>query len=151
MEDKNLYFMNEALKLAKKAFKKDEVPIGAVIVLDGKVIAKAHNKRQKNKVATHHAEILAIEKACKKLGDWRLENAEIYVTLEPCPMCAGAIINARIKEVVFGAFDKRQGSASPDSVVNLFSLGFDQRVEVFGGIKETECKALLSEFFENKR
>ena len=99
-------FMRLALKEAQKGLEEDEVPIGAVIVKDGKVLAKAHNKRQKNKVATHHAEILAIEKACKKLGDWRLEGAEIFVTLEPCPMCAGAIANARIKKLVFGAFDQ---------------------------------------------
>lgn len=99
-------YMALALKEAEKAFLKGEVPIGVVIVKDGKIISKAHNTRRKSKNAVNHAEIIAIQKACKRLKDWRLENAEIYVTLEPCPMCAGAIANARIKECYFGAFDK---------------------------------------------
>ena len=101
-------FMKIALKEAKKAELKEEVPIGCVITLDGKVFAKAHNLRQTKRLATAHAEILAIEKACRKLGDWRLDGAEIYVTLEPCAMCAGAIANARIKKVYFGAYEKKR-------------------------------------------
>ena len=147
----NEKYMERALALAKTAAEKGEIPVGAVVVRDGEIIGEGYNRREELKSPSAHAEIIALEAAAKCLGDWRLSDCSLYVTLEPCPMCAGAIINARIKEVVFGAFDKRQGSASPDSVVNLFSLGFDQRVEVFGGIKETECKALLSEFFESKR
>ena len=104
-------FMNCAIKEAQKALKKDEVPIGAVIVLDGKIIARAHNLMEKTQIATAHAEVLAINKACKKLKSWRLDGAEIYITMEPCPMCAGAIVNARIKKVYFGAYEKKSGSA----------------------------------------
>ena len=143
-------FMKLALKEALKGLEEDEVPIGAVIVLDGKVIAKAHNKRQKNKVATHHAEILAIEKACKRLGDWRLENAEIYVTLEPCPMCAGAIANARIKKLVFGAFDQTGDNKNLLTQI-LTDKRLNHKVLVQGGVLEEDCKNILTQFFKSKR
>lgn len=143
-------YMKLALKEALKGLEEDEVPIGAVIVKDGKVISKAHNKRQKNKVATHHAEILAIEKACKKLGDWRLENAEIYVTLEPCPMCAGAIANARIAKLVFGAFDQTGDNKNLLTEI-LTDKRLNHKVLVQGGVLEKECKSVLTDFFKSKR
>jgi len=143
-------FMKIALKEAKKAQKIDEVPIGAVIVLNGKILAKAYNKRNSTKIATHHAEILAIEKACKKIGDWRLENAEIFVTLEPCPMCAGAISNARIKKLVFGAYDTN-GINQNLLYEILNDTRLNHKVEVVGGVLEEECKQLLTDFFKKKR
>lgn len=143
-------FMKIALKEAQKGLEEDEVPIGAVVVVNGKVIAKAHNKRQKNKIATHHAEILAIEKACKKLGDWRLENAEIYVTLEPCPMCAGAIANARIKKLVFGAYDQTGDDKNLLSSI-LTDKRLNHKVQIQGGVLEEDCKSLLTQFFKEKR
>ena len=108
--DLNKKYMRAAMKEAHKAELKDEVPIGAVIVCDGKIIARAHNTRQTKQISTHHAEILCIEKACRKLNSWRLEGCDLYVTLEPCPMCAGAIINSRIKNVYFGAKDIKNGA-----------------------------------------
>jgi len=143
-------FMEIAIKQAQKAEKLNEVPIGAIVVLNGKVLAKAYNKRNSTKIATHHAEILAIEKACKKLGDWRLENAEIYVTLEPCPMCAGAIANARIKKLVFGAFDT-SGSNSNLLTEILTDTRLNHKVEVVGGVLEADCKKLLTNFFKKQR
>ena len=143
-------FMEIAIKQAQKAEKLNEVPIGAIVVLNGKVLAKAYNKRNSTKIATHHAEILAIEKACKKLGDWRLENAEIYVTLEPCPMCAGAIANARIKKLVFGALDTSGSNSNLLSEI-LTDTRLNHKVEVVGGVLEAECKKLLTNFFKNKR
>lgn len=143
-------FMKIALKEAQKGLEEDEVPIGAVVVVNGKVIAKAHNKRQKNKIATHHAEILSIEKACKKLGDWRLENAEIYVTLEPCPMCAGAIANARIKKLVFGAYDQTGDDKNLLSSI-LTDKRLNHKVQIQGGVLEEDCKSLLTQFFKEKR
>lgn len=143
------YFMKEAIKEAKKAFFKNEVPVGAVIVKNGEVIAKAHNLCEKNANPTHHAEILAINKAFKKLNTNRLNGCELYVTLEPCPMCAGAIIHARLDKVVFGAFDLKGGAIS--SRVDLFNKGFNHKPEVFEGICEKECSALLTEFFKDKR
>ncbi len=150
MIDKDIKFMKIALKEAEKAYEKGEVPIGAVIVLDGKVIAKAQNKRNTSKNATHHAEILAINKACKKLNDWRLENAEMYVTLEPCPMCAGAISNARIKKVYFGAYERKSGAVLSNFRI-LFSSGLNHTVEVKGGILEEDCSKILKNFFKSKR
>lgn len=147
----NAEFMNRALELAKIAREKGEVPIGAVVVKNNEIIGEGYNLREQKGSVIAHAEIMAIESAAKKLGDWRLDGCSLYVTLEPCPMCAGAIINARIAEVVFGAFDKRAGSCCGDSVVDLFACGYDQRPEVFGGIKEKECADLLSEFFKDKR
>ena len=143
-------YMKLALKEALKGLEEDEVPIGAVIVKAGKVISKAHNKRQKNKVATHHAEILAIEKACIKLGDWRLENAEIYVTLEPCPMCAGAIANGRIAKLVFGAFDQTGDNKNLLTEI-LTDKRLNHKVLVQGGVLEKECKSVLTDFFKSKR
>lgn len=143
-------FMKKALAEAEKAKAIDEVPIGAVIVQNGKVIARAYNKRNKGKIATHHAEILAIEKACKKIGDWRLENCEIYVTLEPCPMCAGAIANARIKKLVFGAFDTAGTNKNLLSDI-LQDTRLNHKVEIEGGVLEEKCRNILTTFFKTKR
>lgn len=143
-------FMKSALKEAVKSYNDGEVPIGAVIVVDGKVIARGRNKRNMSKNAIAHAEIVAINKACKKIGDWRLENAEMYVTLEPCPMCAGAIANSRIKKVYFGAYERKSGAVLSNFHV-LFSTGLNHRVDVEGGILERECSELIKNFFKNKR
>ena len=143
-------FMIEALKQAKLALKKDEVPIGAVIVAGGKIIAKAHNRVMEKGLATAHAEILAIEKASKKYPSFRIENAEIYITLEPCAMCAGAIANARINKVYFGAFEEKSGCA-----VSLYPIleknGLNHKVEYQGGIMLEECKELIQGYFRKKR
>lgn len=143
-------FMLEAIKEAKKAQEIDEVPIGAVVVKDGKVIARAHNLRQTRQIATAHAEILAIEKACRKLNTWRLEGCTLYVTLEPCPMCAGATILSRIETVVFGAYDPKGGSFGT-SVDFTTIKAFNHRPVVFAGVLEEECATLLKEFFILKR
>ena len=148
-ENLDLEFMEEAITEAKLAEDIDEVPIGAVIVRDGKIIARAHNTRETSKCATHHAEILAIEEACRTLGGWRLPSCQLYVTLEPCPMCAGAIINSRIDEVFFGAYDKKAGSVR--SLVSLFDLPYNHKPSVEGGILEEECASVLSEFFKTLR
>lgn len=143
-------YMKMALNQAKKAEKLGEVPIGAVIVKDGVVIAKAYNKRNTSNLATHHAEILAIEKACKKLNDWRLDGAEMYVTLEPCPMCAGAIVNARIKTLYFGAFERKSGAVF--SNFHILSKGvLNHKTDAIGGILESDCSNILKEFFSSKR
>ena len=141
-------FMKEALKQAKKAASIGEVPIGAVIVQDGKIIARGYNKRETKKNALLHAEVDAINKACKKLGGWRLPNAEIYVTLEPCPMCMGAIISARIDRLYFGAYDEKSGAAS--SVTDL-SSALPHKVLTVGGVMEEECKKILTDFFKELR
>ena len=141
--------MKIALKQAKKAAKKGEVPVGAVIVRDGKVIAKAHNLREKTKKATAHAEILAIEEANKKLKSWRLDSCILYVTIEPCPMCAGAIIQSRIKTVVYGAKDIKSGSH--DSVVDLFDRPYNHKVNVVSGVLEDECGKIITDFFKKLR
>lgn len=142
--------MSAALKEAQKAFLKDEVPIGCVIVKDNKIIARAHNMRELCGDATAHAEILCIQKACKKAGNFRLNGCDIYVTLEPCPMCAGAIINARIDRVFFGAFDKKAGCCG-----TLYSLTEDDRfnhtAKVQGGVMEEQCAQILKDFFCAKR
>ena len=148
MEQDELY-MREALGLARLAEDIDEVPVGAVIVRDGKIIAKAYNRRQTDKCATAHAEILAIEEACRTLGGWRLPGAVMYVTLEPCPMCAGAAVNARIEKVVFGASDLRFGALG--SLINLSELPLNHRPEVVGGVMAEECRNILSEYFRRKR
>lgn len=148
MNDK---FMTRCIELAKKAASLGEVPVGAVVVKDGKVIGEGYNLRETNHSPTAHAEIMAIEAAAKKVGDWRLDGCSLYVTLEPCPMCAGAIINSRISEVVFGAFDKRAGSCAGESVVDLFSCGYDFVPTVYAGIKEKECTELLTGFFKDIR
>lgn len=145
----NSSFMNRAIELAKIAANKGEVPVGAVIVKDGKIIGEGYNMREQKKNALSHAETEAINAACKTLGDWRLDNCTIYVTLEPCPMCAGAIINARISEVVFGAYDRQMGCM--DSVTNIAALSFATGTTVYGGIKEDECKKILTDFFEGVR
>ena len=145
MEEK---FMREALLLARKAKKKGEVPIGAVVVYRGKIIGKGYNLRTKKQLATAHAEIRAIDKACKKLHSWRLPDAEIYITLEPCPMCMGAILNARIDRVYFGAYEAKGRSLTNELAgANLLN----HSVEVTGGILEEECAAVLSSFFSEMR
>lgn len=146
----NEKFMTEAINQAKKAAAIGETPVGAVIVREGKIIARGYNKREIKNNALMHAEIIAINKACKKIGAWRLLDCEMYVTLEPCPMCSGAIINSRISKVYFGAYDKKAGCAG--SVINLFEAGmFNHDVEVTGGIKCEKCGALLSDFFRELR
>ena len=143
-------FMQIAIKEAEKAVAIDEVPIGAIIVLDGKVIAKAHNLTERKQSATAHAEILAIEKACKKLKSWRLDGCELFVTLEPCAMCAGAIANARISKLYFGAYEKKGGACG--SVHNVLEhSGLNSNTEVHGGVLEGSCSELIKKFFENKR
>ncbi len=143
-------FMYEAIKQAKKAAAIGEAPIGAVIVRNGVIVARGYNKRETQKNALLHAEIIAIDKACKKLGGWRLPQCEMYVTLEPCPMCSGAIINSRIEKVYFGAYDKKAGCCG--SAADLFAEGmFNHRPEIIGGIMEQECSALLTDFFKALR
>lgn len=147
MEEK---YMKEALKEAKKAYEKLEVPVGAVIVKDNRIIARAHNLKETKKDTTNHAEILAIQKASKKLGAWRLNDCEMYVTLEPCSMCAGAIINSRIKKIYIGALDEKTGAAG--SVLNLFEdYKFNHKVEVEKGILKEECENILKSFFKELR
>ena len=141
-------YMEQAILLAKKAGAAGEVPVGAVIVKDGRIIAVGENRRERAKNALGHAEIEAIDKACRELGTWRLDGCELYVTLEPCPMCAGAIVNSRISKVVFGAFDPAAGAV--DSVADTFSL-FRSGTEVWAGIEEERCKALLNDFFKDIR
>ena len=148
MEHSEIY-MSEAISEARLAEEIDEVPVGAVIVKDGKIIARAHNRRETNKCATSHAEILAIEEACRALEGWRLPGAVMYVTLEPCAMCAGAIINARIEKVVYGASDIRFGAFG--SLINLAELPLNHRPELVGGVLQMECKNILSEYFKRKR
>lgn len=142
-------YMKEALKEALKAKQKDEVPVGAVIVLNDKIIARGHNKRETNKNSLCHAEIIAINKACKKVKNFRLENCELYVTLEPCLMCAGAIVQARIKKVVFGASDNKYGMAG--TVFNAFELKSNHRVEVEKDVLKDECSEILTSFFKEMR
>lgn len=141
--------MLKALKEADKAAALLEVPVGCVIVLNNKVIAAAHNLRETKQKTTAHAEILAIEKACKKLGSWRLEGCDMYVTLEPCSMCSGAIIQARIKNLYFGAKDLKTGACG--SVFNIHNYPFNHQVQVKGGILEEECSKKLKEFFKSLR
>lgn len=139
--------MKEALKEAKKAYKKEEVPVGAIIVKDGKIIARAHNIKETKKNAVGHAEILAIQKACKKLKAWRLIDCEIYVTLEPCSMCAGALINSRIKKIYIGTDDPKTGACG--SVLNLLEdYPFNHKIEIEKYILKDECEGLLKEFFK---
>lgn len=142
-------FMYKALELAREAADEGEVPVGAVIVRDKKIIAQGRNRRESEKNALYHAEIEAIDNACKTLGGWRLPRCEMYVTLEPCPMCAGAIINSRIEKVYFGAYDFKAGSCK--SVINMFELPFNHKPFVQGGIMEKECADILTEFFKKLR
>lgn len=146
----NVLFMKAAIKEAMKAELKDEVPIGAVIVKNGKIIARAHNTRETKQISTHHAEINCIEKACRKLKTWRLEDCTLYVTLEPCPMCAGAIYQARIERVVFGAFDPKGGSYGSCFDLNEVK-GLNHYPKIQGTILEKECADLLKLFFKRKR
>jgi tRNA(adenine34) deaminase len=147
MEEK---FMLEAIKEAKKAYKKLEVPVGAIIVKDGKIIAKAHNLKETKNDTTKHAEVLAIQRASKKLNSWRLIDCEMYITLEPCAMCAGAIINSRIKKVYIGAMDLKTGAAG--SKLNLFEdFVFNHKVEIETGILKDKCEDILKKFFKELR
>ena len=143
------HFMQEALSLAREAGEAGEVPIGCVITRDGEIVGRGKNCRENGKNALGHAELMAIDEACRTLGGWRLWQCRLYVTLEPCPMCAGAIINARIPVVIYGTADSKAGSV--DSRVRLFDLGFNHRPEVISGVLEQECADLLRVFFQKLR
>ena len=145
----DLYFMDEALKLAAEAAAEGEVPVGCVIVRGDEIVGRGRNRREKGKTALAHAEIEAIGEACARLGGWRLWECTLYVTLEPCPMCAGAIINARIPRVVYGASDAKFGAVG--SVCSLFDMRFNHHPQVESGIREEEAAALMTEFFQNLR
>ncbi len=147
----NKDFMYEALRLADMAADNGDVPVGAVLVKDGEMIGSGYNRREAESDPTAHAEIEAIKEGAKALGSWHLDDCELYVTLEPCPMCAGAIINSRIKRVVFGAYEPKSGSCSADSVINLFNLPYNHTPEIYGGICEKECSKMLTDFFKDKR
>ena len=142
-------FMIAAIGEAEKAMAKGDVPVGAVIVKNGEMVALAHNTRENGGGATAHAELKAIEMACEKLGRWRLSDCELYVTLEPCPMCAGAIINARLSKVIFGAKDPRMGAFGSVMNMNAYPLGFKTEIEY--GVCEDECLAILRDFFKEVR
>ena len=144
-----LKYMQAALALAAEAAAEGEVPVGAVVVCDGEIVGTGRNRREYGKNALYHAEIEAIGNACKALGGWRLHHCELYVTLEPCPMCAGAIINARIKTVIYGAHDPKAGSVG--SVTNLFEMPYNHHPEVIAGVMEEECAAVLTRFFKTLR
>ena len=145
----DLYFMDEALKLAAEAAAEGEVPVGCVIVRKGEIVGRGRNRREKDKTALAHAEIEAIGEACRNLGGWRLWECTLYVTLEPCAMCAGAILNARIPRVVYGASDSKFGAVG--SVCSLFDMRFNHHPQVEKGIREAEAAALMTEFFQNLR
>ena len=145
----DLEFMDEALALAREAAAEGEVPVGCVIVRRGEIVGRGRNRREQDKSALSHAEIQAIGEACRNLGGWRLWECTLYVTLEPCAMCAGAILNARIPRVVFGASDKKFGAVR--SVCSLFSMEFNHHPQVESGIREEEAAALMTEFFRNLR
>ena len=145
----DLYFMDQALELAKEAAAEGEVPVGCVIVRNGEIVGRGRNRRETAKTALGHAEIEAIAEANKNLGGWRLWECTLYVTLEPCPMCAGAIVNARIPRVVYGASDSKFGACG--SVCDLFSMAFNHHPEVTSGVREEEARALMQEFFQNLR
>lgn len=142
-------YIRECMALANEAEAIDEVPVGAIVVRDGVVLARAYNTRENSKCATHHAEILAIEEACRALGGWRLPGVTLYVSMEPCAMCAGAIINARIPRVVYGARDYRFGAFG--SLIDLSRVPFNHIPEVVGGVLAEECSAQLSSYFRKKR
>lgn len=143
------FFMKEALGLARQASQEGEVPVGAVVVLGDQIVGRGRNRREKDKNALAHAELEAIDEACKKLGGWRLWQCDLYVTLEPCPMCTGAIINSRIKRLVYGASDYKAGSCG--SVVNLFDLPYNHKPEIVSGFMQEECSEVLTEFFKELR
>ena len=148
--DNKEHFMKEALKEAKKAYKKLEIPVGVVIVKDGNIIARAYNQKEEKKSPIKHAETIAIEKACKKLNNWRLNDCEMYVTLEPCAMCAGAIINARIKKLYIGTLEPKTGACG--SVINLLEMNeWDTKVEVETNILQQDCQSILKSFFKEIR
>jgi tRNA(adenine34) deaminase len=142
-------FMKRAIELAKLSALEGEVPVGAVVVKDDEIVGEGRNRREFGKNALYHAEIEAIDNACKKLGGWRLWQCDIYVTLEPCPMCAGAIINSRIKKVYFGAFDKKAGSFG--SVADFNQIPYNHKPEIISGIMADECSTMLTQFFKNLR
>lgn len=150
MELSHDFYMKEALRQAKKAYALEEAPIGCVIEYQGKIIARGYNKRNTKKSPLAHAELLAIQKASKKLGDWRLEECTMYITLEPCQMCAGAIVQARIPRVVIGAMNAKAGCAG--SVLNLLNVAqFNHQVEVVYGVMQEECSQMMSDFFRELR
>lgn len=144
------YFMERALKQAEVAYKKGEVPVGAVVVKDGEIISRGYNLRESTNDPTAHAELIAMKKASKKLNSWRLSGCTLYVTLEPCPMCSGVIVNSRIDRVVFGAYDRKAGCCT-----TLYHLcndeRFNHRAEILGGVSEEKCAKILSDFFKEKR
>ena len=143
-------FMKEAIKQSKKAYDKEEIPVGAVIVKDGKIIARGYNKKEEKKDTTQHAEIIAIQKASRKIGAWRLQDCEMYVTLEPCAMCTGALIQARLKRVYIGTMDPKTGACG--SVLNLLEdYKFNHKVEVETNIMQKECEKILKDFFKYLR
>lgn len=143
------YYMEKAIELARRAEEIDEVPVGALIVLEGEIIAEAYNTRESTKCATHHAELLAIEEACRVMGGWRLPGVTLYVTMEPCAMCAGAIINARIPRVVYGTRDIRFGAFG--SALDLAKIPLNHTPEVVGGVLVEETRNILTEYFRRKR
>lgn len=142
-------FMQRAIELAKQSALEGEVPVGAVVVKNNQIVGEGRNRRELGKNALYHAELEAIDNACKALGGWRLWQCDLYVTLEPCPMCAGAIINARIKNVYFGAFDKKAGSFG--SVADFNTIAYNHKPEIMSGIMQEECSFLLTDFFKNLR
>lgn len=145
----NVGFMIRAIELAKRSALEGEVPVGAVVVKDGEIVGEGRNRRERGKNALYHAEIEAIDSACKKLGGWRLWQCELYVTLEPCPMCAGAIINSRIKKVYYGAYDKKAGSFG--SVADFNKIPYNHKPEIISGVMADACSELLTDFFKNLR
>jgi tRNA(adenine34) deaminase len=149
MNTKDEYFIGEALKLAEISAKEGEVPVGALVVKNNEIIACGRNRREIGQNALYHAEMEAINGACKQLSSWRLCGCEIFVTLEPCPMCAGAIINSRLARLVFGAYDPKSGSCG--SVVNLFDFPYNHLPEILGGICNSDCSEILSKFFKQLR
>ncbi len=146
---KKIKFMKAALREAEKAYAIDEVPVGAVVVYQDRIIARAHNTREKTQAFHAHAEFLAMMKAAKKIGSWRLEDCDVYVTMEPCPMCAGAMIQSRVKNLYYGAMDYKAGVAH--SMTNLFELPFNHKVHVESGLMEDDSTALLKKFFKELR
>ena len=145
----DIEYMRECMALAKEAEARDEVPVGAIVVRNGEIIARASNTRESSKCATHHAEILAIEEACRVLGGWRLIGCTLYVTMEPCAMCAGAIINSRIEKVVYGTRDLRFGAFG--SLIDLANVPLNHKPIVIGGVLEEENRKILSDYFKRKR